>query len=118
LFECAITELRLHVAMQIGLYLHPDCSGVWHVVSEGSVCIQSSLLIVRTSRFSLLAYANEYLKILGDSSIWPNCLYRLLDIVPLILIFLFSIIGRMGAAIEDSAPPKLPATHGPHLVLR
>ena len=35
-FENKVNALTLHVAMQIGLYLHRIEFGVWHVVSEDS----------------------------------------------------------------------------------
>ena len=46
-------QLILHVAMQIGLYLHRQHIGVWRVVSEDSGLHQSFLLIDCTVRFSL-----------------------------------------------------------------
>ncbi len=94
-------------------YIFFRLRGVWRVVSEGFAFLRSSLLIVCTNRFSLPF--GEYCWILRYSSIWPDCLQRFLPAVPLSYIFLFLDIGRMGAAFEDSAPPKLPATHGPLL---
>ena len=35
---------------------------------------------------------------------------------PFLYFPVFLLLGRTGAAVEDSAPPKLPATHGPPLV--
>ena len=52
-FEIKVILLTLHVAMQIGLYLHRIEFGVWHVVSEDSGSHQSFLLIDCTVRFSL-----------------------------------------------------------------
>src|SRR5271163_924251 len=38
----------LHVAMQVGLYLHPTFVGVWHIVSEDSsgLCIRWPFLLI------------------------------------------------------------------------
>ena len=39
-------SLILHVAMQIGLYLHRNKFGVWHVVSEDSDHFRTRLTVI------------------------------------------------------------------------
>ncbi len=45
-FEIKVIQLTLHVAMQIGLYLHRIEFGVWHVVSEDSDHFRARLTVV------------------------------------------------------------------------
>jgi len=44
--EIKVISLTLHVAMQIGLYLHRVESGVWHVVSEDSDHFRARLAVI------------------------------------------------------------------------
>ena len=45
-FEIKVILLTLHVAMQIGLYLHRIEFGVWHVVSEDSDHFRARLTVI------------------------------------------------------------------------
>ena len=45
-FENKVNALTLHVAMQIGLYLHRIKFGVWHVVSEDSDHFRAQLAVI------------------------------------------------------------------------
>jgi hypothetical protein len=73
---------------------------------------ESSLLIVRTKRFLLL-------QVRLDTRMFQHLARLLTQITlgspPYLYFPVFRIFGRMGASVEDSAPPKLPATHGPRL---
>lgn len=44
--ESKMSRLILHVAMQIGLYLHRNKFGVWHVVSEDSGHFGARLTVI------------------------------------------------------------------------
>ena len=44
--EAFLNALTLHVAMQIGLYLHRSTIGVWRVVSEDSDNFGSWLFVI------------------------------------------------------------------------
>ncbi len=44
--EIKVSLLTLHVAMQIGLYLHRIKFGVWHVVSEDSDHFRARLAVI------------------------------------------------------------------------
>ncbi len=44
--EIKVILLTLHVAMQIGLYLHRIKFGVWHVVSEDSDHLWARLTVI------------------------------------------------------------------------
>ena len=46
LSEIKVSLLTLHVAMQIGLYLHRIKFGVWHVVSEDSDHFRARLAVI------------------------------------------------------------------------
>jgi hypothetical protein len=52
--EIKVILLTLHVAMQIGLYLHRVEFGVWHVVSEDSDHFRARLAVIHCLRHSML----------------------------------------------------------------